>query len=356
MVTKNGKVSKSTTDGINKPPRKYRTKSTKLTQQLQEMTSSKSPTPHLTYDTTSQEVIGSKINPQNIFQMSSSRGQMIKNWFDSLRHMLYRDVNFVFDSTGIRVSDINDVKNVAIISKLYGHEFELYHCPKHIAAGVNVKALYNIIRSVQPTELFSMHIERDKPLVLVISMINTVHNCKTVHRYDIIEEIEDDEVQIPDYEFPRSMTIPSHPFQKKINEMDRFEYIEIQSIRNNLVLKPYQSETLETTFTGKVRVMAPKSTTDGLTDGEPEYVPINLDSDESASDIYQGVFNVKHICEFVKKPGICDEMTFYVKNDNPLLIEYDITNLGYIRIFIMPATPYNVSEKEPHNTFNNSEI
>jgi proliferating cell nuclear antigen len=279
--------------------------------------------------------IPQKHSESNIFEMSSSRGQMIKNWFDSLRHMLHKDVNFVFDKTGINVSHFDEPKNVAIVSRLYGREFESYFCERRISAGINVASIYKIVKWVVPNELFSIHIARSKPGTLVISMINTNHQCKSVHNYDLIDEIDDDEVELPDYEFSRSMTIPSQPFQRKVHEMSHFDFIEIRSIRNNLILRPYLSDTLETTFRGKIRVMVQRTSADS------NDVPLDVQDNatEEAAEIYQGVFNVKHICEFVKKPGICDEMTFYVKNDNPLLIEYTLSTLGYLRIIIMPHKP-----------------
>ncbi len=275
-----------------------------------------------------------------IFHLSSQHGQILKQYFDSLRHMLKRDVNFVFNETGIAVSYADDRKSIVIVSKLHSHEFESYSCEQRISAGIDISKLHKIIKSVQSNEIMTMHIERTKPGTLVISTFNTATGCQTVYSYELIEEVADEELELPDFEFPRSMRVLSQPFQKKIHDMETYgmELVEIQSIRNTLILRNYHQTVspMEVTFTGKIRVLKKQKEQNNLSN-EPVYVETDEISDKMTSEIYQGVFNVKTISELVKKPGICDEMTLYIRNDLPLLIEYNVSNIGYLRIFLCPV-------------------
>lgn len=274
-------------------------------------------------------------DPANVFELCTTRAPIIRHWFDNLRHILARtDVNFVITSEGIDVSHADEGKNVVIVTKLFGKEFEFYRCDSRISAGVDVGKLYKIVRSVQANEVLSMYILRDKPGTLVVSTFNGPTGCSTTWTYELIDEVPDEEVKIPDFAFPRSMTIPSGIFQKKIHDMDAYgvELVEIQSIRETLILRNQnRSAPMEVTFTGNVRIL-PNPNQDS--DAREQ----STEGGDMTSAIFQGVFNLKHICDFVKKTGTCDEyFNFFIRNDLPLLIEFNVSNLGYLRIFIMPV-------------------
>jgi len=275
-------------------------------------------------------------DPSNIFELCTTRGPIIRHWFDNLRHILARtDVNFVLTSEGIDVSHADQAKNVVIVSKLFGKEFELYRCDTRISAGVDVEKLYKIVRFVQSNEILSLYIHRDKPGTLVISTFNGPTGCHTKFIYELIEEVPDEEVKMPDFAFPRSMTIPSQPFQKKMHDMGVYgvELVEIQSIRDSLILRNFDTSAapMQVTFKGKVRVC-------DNTESDADKVRGTEDcGNHITSEIYQGVFNLKHICDFVKKTAMCEEMNFFIRNDLPLLIEFNVSSLGYLRIFILPV-------------------
>ncbi len=274
----------------------------------------------------------SEINENFIFYLDSQDGPILKQYFDSLRHMLKKDVNFVFTESGIDVTYADMDKHVIIISKLHSKEFAQYKCIGRIPAGIDVSKLYRIVKSIQSNEVLLMHIDRNKPGNLIITIRNNVNNCKTVYTYDLIEEVEDEEYSLPDFAFPCAMRISSQSFQKKIHDMDMYgvQFVEMQSLGEQLILRNINKKApMEVVFTGRLRVMSKNS--DGA------YIDTTNELQLGANErIFQGVFNLKTICELVKKPGMCDDMTFYLRNDLPLLIEYSVSNIGYLRMFILP--------------------
>lgn len=275
-------------------------------------------------------------DPANAFELCTTRAPNIRCWFDNLKHVLGKtDVNFVLTKDGIDVSHADVGKNVVIVAKLFGKEFEFYRCDARISAGVDVRKLNKIIHFAQANEILTMQIRHDKPGTLIISTFNAPTGCRTTYTYELIEEVPDEEVKMPDFAFPRSISVPSTPFQKKVHDMELYgvELVEIQSIRNKLILRNYNSPTtpIEVTFAGKARVLS-KNSTDILNNGGNPY-----DETDMTAEIYQGVFNLKYISDFVKKPGVSEEMNFFIRNDFPLLIQFNVSSLGYLRIFIMPV-------------------
>lgn len=279
-----------------------------------------------------------KSDPTNVFELCTARAGVIKQWFDNLKHILEKtDVNFVLTEEGIDVSHADESKNVVVVSKLFGKEFEFYRCDARISAGIDVGKIHRIVKFVQTNEVLTMQIHRDKPGTLVISMFNEPTDCRTTYTYDLIEEVPDEEIQMPDFAFPRSVSVPSQHFQKKIQDMVSYgvELVEFQSIRNMLILRNYNSPNLpvEVSFKGKARVLSHTVNDEGGSTLVEESGDVDTDM---TSEIYQGVFNLKHIGEFVKK-GSNEDMTFFIRNDLPLLMQFNISTLGYLRIFIMPV-------------------
>lgn len=291
-------------------------------------------------------------DPSNVFELYTTRGSVMRYWFDNLKNILGKaDVNFVIKEDGIDVSHADENRNVVIVSKLFGKEFEFYRCDARIAAGVDIDKLSKIVHTVQPNEVLSMYIQHDKQGTLVISTSNVISGCETTFKYELIEEIPDEEFTMPDFAFPRSISISSQPFQKKLHDMEAHgvKLIAIQSIRNKLILRSYTADPIPVNvqFKGKLRIRSKKDESDPNS-GEYHYIQVKDDDttdSDMTSEIYQGVFNLKHICEFMKKPkpGGCEEMKFFIRNDLPLLIEFNVSTLGYLRIFVMEVKDALVS-------------
>ena len=50
----------------------------------------------------------------------------------------------------------------------------------------------------------------------------------------------------------------------------------------------------------------------------------------------QGVFSLKYLSLFTKCTNLCNLIHLYIKNDYPLVIRYDVANLGHIKLCLSP--------------------
>ena len=50
----------------------------------------------------------------------------------------------------------------------------------------------------------------------------------------------------------------------------------------------------------------------------------------------QGVFSLKYLLLFTKCTNLCNLIHMYIKNDYPLVIRYDVANLGHIKLCLSP--------------------
>ena len=100
------------------------------------------------------------------------------------------------------------------------------------------------------------------------------------------------------------------------------ECMEIKSIRNQLIFS------CKGDFCCQETVICDN-------DGSCTMAPVE-GGDGGPDEIVQGVFSIKHLVLFTKCTNLCSTMELYLKNDYPLIIKYDVSSLGSIRLALAP--------------------
>ena len=60
--------------------------------------------------------------------------------------------------------------------------------------------------------------------------------------------------------------------------------------------------------------------------------------DEDSTTIVQGVFSLKYLSLFVKCKDLCNHLELYLDNDTPLVVKYDVFNLGTLKLALNPSS------------------
>ena len=63
---------------------------------------------------------------------------------------------------------------------------------------------------------------------------------------------------------------------------------------------------------------------------------LNFSKNSNSNEPIQGIFSLKYLCLFTKCTNLCNLLHIYIKNDYPLVIKYDIANLGHIKLCLSP--------------------
>ena len=167
-------------------------------------------------------------------------------------------------------------------------------------------------------DILTLFIEKEFPNKLGIKINNMEKNSQTIFKLNLLD-ISDEEINIPPAVFETELTLPSSDFQKLIRDMTNIgENIEIKSIGNTLLLS------CEGDFANQETILS--ETQNGLNfsmTSKPE-LPI------------QGIFSLKYLILFTKCTNLCNLIHMYIKNDYPLIIKYDIANLGEIKLCLSP--------------------
>ena len=252
-----------------------------------------------------------------IINVKTVQSGAVRILFEALKEIL-TDTNMVFDETGIKLIATDNSHIVLIHMKLLADKFEHFHCYEKTSIGINVNNLYKLIKTMSNNDILTFFIEKENPNKLGIKINNIEKNSQTLFKLNLLD-IQNEEINIPPAIFETELTLPSSDFQKIIRDMTNIgENIEIKSIGNTLMLN------CEGDFANQETILA--ETQNGLNFSVSQKVELPI----------QGVFSLKYLILFTKCTNLCNLIHMYIKNDYPLIIKYDIANLGEIKLCLSP--------------------
>lgn len=253
-----------------------------------------------------------KISENNIFELRTGKTHIIRILLECIKYILY-DSNLIFyphdEKNSVIISEQDPSKTIAVYIELNCKEIEHYFCDTKTVVGINVMELFKVIKSVDKDDILFLYMTKDKPNRLNVSTENSVTKDITLTTIELKEDL-DNTVDIPDMTYDTSIVIPSSRFQKICKDFNYFNTtsIQIEVIDNKIIF---------TSIGGDVERQS-------ILQGD-EYITTKTESLE-----YKGIFPLKYLLEFIKATTLCDKSTFYIENDEPLILKYDIVNLGKI--------------------------
>ena len=57
---------------------------------------------------------------------------------------------------------------------------------------------------------------------------------------------------------------------------------------------------------------------------------------QSSNKIIQGIFSLKNLGYFIKCTNLCSQIEIYLENDLPLVVKYNVADLGEIQLCLSP--------------------
>lgn len=262
---------------------------------------------------------GSKMS-NNILEVKSVQSNNLKILFKALKEVLLTDINLIFTKEAIKVIEVDGNKKAMVHLSLNSEAFEYYFCDKEeIIVGINSTNIYKIIEICNNNDVISFCINKEEEDYLYINMENSIDNKIFTSKVKILNLGSNHIRNIPDITFDCEITIPSSKFQKymkNLNSLGVDNNLEIISIDKKLVFS------CSGDFSNNKIIL-----------GGSE----NVVFDKHNQDTIQGVFPLKFIILFTKASNLCKTLQLYLKNDAPLILKYNVGNLGDLKFVLSPV-------------------
>jgi proliferating cell nuclear antigen len=252
---------------------------------------------------------------ENILELQTVQSNVIKILCDVLKETL-NDINFIFDEHGIKVMAM-DGSHVALIHlKLHASKFEYYKCTERMQVGLNMSNLFKLIKTVTNLDTITFYITSDNRHEFCINIENADKNSKTTFKLKMLD-IDETELRIPDIELQSVITMPSNDFQRMCRDMINI---------SDLVIMTSGANTFTLSCEGDFASQETQI-------GEANHGLTFLNCDEKIS----GKFSLRYLNLFTKSTNLSNTLDIYLKKDFPLMLKYNVSNLGEILFCLAPT-------------------
>ncbi len=250
-----------------------------------------------------------------ILDVQTVQSSAFRTLIEVLKDVL-NDVNILIDETGIKIMSM-DGSHVALIHmKLEAEKFEKFECKQSLKIGVCMSSLFKLVKISGNNDTIALFIDEDRPNELGIRIDNADKNSSTTFHLKLLD-IDDEQLVIPDVDINCIVTMPSNDFQRMCRDMINIsDTVEIISNTDGLRFNCIGDFATQSTFIGEQ--------THGLYFSKKDHVSI------------KGSYALKYINLFTKSTNLCHTIELYLKTDYPLILKYNVANLGEIRFCLAP--------------------
>jgi proliferating cell nuclear antigen PCNA len=278
-----------------------------------------------------------------IMELRTAQTAAIKILTDTLNSLL-GDVNFIFYPNiietnienseddenpqekqvgGLIIKEINKTGTILVYARLDADKFDYYNYTYHkkkLVVGVNLNNLLKCLKCMSHFDIMSWVIDSDDMNKMVIILESNERKEKKRFFLNLMD-LDEEKYEVEPIDFPYSFTMPSQDFHKYCKDMSSAtDKMSIICTYNKVVLSGMGEIGLVEFEVGE--------TNGGLS------IEKNT---KSLGEIVQGLFELKFLIIFTKCTNLCNTVTLFLKNDYPIIVQYNITSLGTVKLVLSPS-------------------
>lgn len=252
---------------------------------------------------------------------------MIKCMIEAVKEIL-PDTNIEISPDGIRILSMDPTHTTLIHMNLNSKNFESYYCSQKKIIGINMINFFKLIKTITNNDTLTLFIEKDDMNHLGIKIENEIKKYSTTYKLHLMD-LNDQVITVPPAQFTSVITMKSTDFQKICRDMNNIsDEIEIKAVAGQLILSCNGDFANQETILGE-------STNGGMT----------FSQNDDDIEIVQGIFSLKYLTLFTKCTNLCQCIQIFLKNDYPLILCYDVGNLGSIRFCVAPLSSETINRE-----------
>ena len=248
----------------------------------------------------------------NRLEITTVQSSAIRILFESLKDVL-TDVNIHANSQGIKIMSMDGSKSAIVHVKLLASQFEKFECSNPVVMGVNMLSLFKILKSIKNNDFISFLVTEDTTK-LIIKIQNKEKQTEIISTLKLLD-IDENLLHIPNIEFDSILTIPASDFQNHIRDLSVISNeITIKTDEESIILE------VDGDFASQSIKINKKSTA------------ITMNRSKETCN----TFNLKYLLLFTKSSNLCNTIEVYLKSNFPIIILYNVANLGQLKFCLAP--------------------
>jgi len=254
-----------------------------------------------------------------MFEAKLQQASLLKKILEALKDLV-QQANFDCAPTGIMLQAM-DQGHVSLVALLLHQEgFEHYRCDRNIPLGINLNSMSKILKAAANED--SVTIKANEEGDNVTFMFENPNGDRVSEFQLKLMDIQGDSLAIPDTEYVATVKIPSAQFQKICRDL---------TVMGDTITIEVSKEGIHFSANGDLGSGNVTLRPTTAIDSKPEE-SVSV----SASESVKMAFAVRYLNHFTKATGLSPHVSLSMSPEVPVVVEYSIGNLGYIRYYLAP--------------------
>ena len=249
-----------------------------------------------------------------LLYIKTVQSQSIKILVESLKEVL-TDINLYFDNNGLKVMTMDNARVALVYVRLLKEHFEEYQCDSKLICGINMIYFFKLLKTVGNNDVLTLFIKTSNSNELGIRIENKEKNTIT-ESYLKMLDLSEEKLEIPDIQYDSVISMPSVDLQKYCRDL--------AVISNKVIITSTDSKFIlqaNGDFASQKIII-----------GEAQN---GLIFSKKNQNVYE-TFDLKYLNSFTKSTNLCSTVEIFLKKEYPLVIEYNVANLGKLQFCLAP--------------------
>eukprot|EP00994_Dinema_validum_P000208 NODE_1037_length_1137_cov_145.882353_g792_i0.p1 GENE.NODE_1037_length_1137_cov_145.882353_g792_i0~~NODE_1037_length_1137_cov_145.882353_g792_i0.p1 ORF type:complete len:263 (+),score=71.77 NODE_1037_length_1137_cov_145.882353_g792_i0:58-846(+) len=253
-----------------------------------------------------------------MFEATLEQGQLLKKILEAIKDLV-NEANLECSPSGVQLQamDSSHVSLVTLLMKSNG--FEEYHCDRNISLGINMGSMSKILKCAGVDDSITLRCQDEADTVTFV--FESKEKDKVSDFQLKLMAIDAESLGIPEQEYKAVVTMSSAEFQRICRDLSMLGDTVNISVTKEGVKFAAQGDI----GAGNILVRQQKSA-----DKEDENTTIELQEPVSLN------FALRYLTTFSKATGLSEKVKLSMAKDVPLVVEYSISEMGYIRYYLAP--------------------
>jgi len=242
----------------------------------------------------------------------------LKKVLEAIKDLL-NDASFDCSDTGIQLQAM-DNSHVSLVSlTLKSDGFDKYRCDRNITMGMNLSSMVKILKCANNDDTVTIKAQDDADMVTF--MFESKKQDK-ISDYEMkLMNLDQEHLGIPETDFSCVIRMPSIEFARICRDLAQF---------GESIVICCTKEGVKFSSTGDIGSANVKLAQTSNFEKEEESVTIEMQEPVSLT------FACQYLNSFTKATPLSPQVQLSMSADVPLVVEYTVPELGYIRYYLAP--------------------
>ncbi|KAI8818558.1 proliferating cell nuclear antigen, N-terminal domain-containing protein [Fimicolochytrium jonesii] len=247
-----------------------------------------------------------------------SHASILKKLLDAIKELV-TDANFDCNDSGIALQAMDNSHVALVALMLRAQGFEHFRCDRNHSLGISLASLSKVLRSAGNDDTLTIKSEENGDL---LQLVFESPNVDRVSEYDLkLMDIDSEHLGIPDTAYDAVVKMSSAEFQRICRDL----FVLSESVTIEVDKEGVKFSAAGEIGSGSVRVKQGASV-----DDDAATTTIELNQSVSLT------FSLKYLTNFTKATPLSDTVSLNLSPEVPLLVEYKVSEVGYIRYYLAP--------------------